>query len=123
MVIIISSDELAKEIEDQKSMGADVKEKLVQKEGEAAMLASINKQVVTFLKLLQNCRLSNAVSIFVQMEVQLTELGAIKTKLITERNDVAAVVRKEFAENLDRLTDENSRMATELQNQARYNSC
>ena len=55
------------------------------------------------------------------MEVQLAELGAIKTKLITERNDVAAVVRKEFAENLDRLTDENSRMATELQNQARYN--
>ena len=54
------------------------------------------------------------------MEVQLAELGAIKTKLITERNDVAAVVRKEFAENLDRLTDENSRMATELQNQARY---
>ena len=57
------------------------------------------------------------------MEVQLAELGAIKTKLITERNDVAAVVRKEFAENLDRLTDENSRMATELQNQARYNFC
>ena len=55
------------------------------------------------------------------MEVQLTELGAIKTKLITERNDVAAVVRKEFAENLDRLTDENSRMATELQNQVIYN--
>ena len=55
------------------------------------------------------------------MEVQLAELGAIKTKLITERNDVAAVVRKEFAENLDRLTDENSRMATELQNQAIYN--
>ena len=53
------------------------------------------------------------------MEVQLTELEAIKTKLITERNDVAAVVRKEFAENLDRLTDENSRMATELQNQVR----
>ena len=45
MVIIISSDELAKEIEDQKSKGAEVKEKLVQKEGEAAMLASINKQV------------------------------------------------------------------------------
>ena len=57
------------------------------------------------------------------MEVQLAELGAIKTKLITERNDVAAVVRKEFAENLDRLTDENSRMATELQNQVRYNIC
>ena len=63
------------------------------------------------------------ISIFVQMEVQLTELGAIKTKLITERNDVAAVVRKEFAENLDRLTDENSRMATELQNQARHDNC
>ena len=29
-------------------------------------------------------------------------------------------VRKEFAENLDRLTDENSRMATELQNQVGY---
>ena len=39
------SDELAKEIEDQKSKGSEVKEKLVQKEGEAAMLASINKQV------------------------------------------------------------------------------
>ena len=45
MIIIISSDELAKEIEDQKSKGVEVKEKLVQKEGEAAMLASINKQV------------------------------------------------------------------------------
>ena len=49
MIIIISSDELAKEIEDQKSKGVEVKEKLVQKEGEAAMLASINKQV-TLLK-------------------------------------------------------------------------
>ena len=29
-------------------------------------------------------------------------------------------MRKEFAENLDRLTDENSRMATELQNQVGY---
>ena len=45
MIMNISSDELAKEIEDQKSKGAEVKEKLVQKEGEAAMLASINKQV------------------------------------------------------------------------------
>ena len=53
MIIFISSDELAKEIEDQKSKGAEVKEKLVQKEGEAAMLASINKQV-TFLKMLPN---------------------------------------------------------------------
>ena len=44
--MIISSEELAKEIEDQKSKGAEVKEKLVQKEGEAAMLASINKQVL-----------------------------------------------------------------------------
>ena len=49
MIMIISSDELAKEIEDQKSKGVEVKEKLVQKEGEAAMLASINKQV-TLLK-------------------------------------------------------------------------
>ena len=32
--MIISSDELAKEIEDQKAKGAEVKEKLVQKEGE-----------------------------------------------------------------------------------------
>ena len=47
MIIIISSDELAKEIEDQKSKGVEVKEKLVQKEGEAAMLASINKQVTS----------------------------------------------------------------------------
>ena len=31
------------------------------------------------------------------MEVQLTELESIKTKLITERNDVAAVVRRELA--------------------------
>ena len=50
MIMIISSDELAKEIEEQKSKGAEVKEKLVQKEGEAAMLASINKQV-TLLKI------------------------------------------------------------------------
>ena len=47
MIIIISSDELAKEIEDQKSKGVEGKEKLVQKEGEAAMLASINKQVTS----------------------------------------------------------------------------
>ena len=50
MIMIISSDELAKEIEEQKWKGAEVKEKLVQKEGEAAMLASINKQV-TLLKI------------------------------------------------------------------------
>ena len=54
MIIIISSDELAKEIEDQKSKGVEVKEKLVQKEGEAAMLASINKQV-TLLKSQNTC--------------------------------------------------------------------
>ena len=54
MIITISSDELAKEIEDQKSKGVEVKEKLVQKEGEAAMLASINKQV-TLLKSQNNC--------------------------------------------------------------------
>ena len=54
MIIIISSDELAKEIEDQKSKGSEVKEKLVQKEGEAAMLASINKQVA----LLKNIKLT-----------------------------------------------------------------
>ena len=47
----------------------------------------------------------------------MAELESVKTKLITERNDVASVVRKEFAENLDRLGEENSRMATELQNQ------
>ena len=35
--------------------------------------------------------------IYYQMEVQLTELESIKTKLITERNDVAAVVRRELA--------------------------
>merc|ERR1712133_303120 len=52
-----------------------------------------------------------------QMEVQIAELENIKTKLITERNDVAAVVRKEFAENLDRLGEENVALATELQNQ------
>ena len=34
--------------------------------------------------------------IYYQMEVQLTELESIKTKLITERNDVAAVVRREL---------------------------
>ena len=54
MIMIISSDELAKEIEDQKSKGVEVKEKLVQKEGEAAMLASINKQV-TLLKSQNTC--------------------------------------------------------------------
>ena len=123
--MIISSDELAKEIEDQKSKGVEVKEKLVQKEGEAAMLASINKQVPQKSKYFERTISSQTLPIYfdiwsLQMEVQLAELGAIKTKLITERNDVAAVVRKEFAENLDRLTDENSRMATELQNQARY---
>ena len=105
----------------------------MQKEGEAAMLASINKQVA-LLKIIyfQNHKSYRSLDIwktnicnqiYQQMEVQLTELEAIKTKLITERNDVAAVVRKEFAENLDRLTDENSRMATELQNQVRKNLC
>ena len=55
MIISISSDELAKEIEDQKSKGAEVKEKLVQKEGEAAMLASINKQVSLLNRVANNC--------------------------------------------------------------------
>ena len=93
------------------------------------MLASINKQVA-LLKIIYFPKHESYLihyiwktnicnQIYQQMEVQLTELEAIKTKLITERNDVAAVVRKEFAENLDRLTDENSKMATELQNQVR----
>merc|ERR1711892_897326 len=51
------------------------------------------------------------------MEVQIKELESIKTKLIAERNDVAAVVRKEFADNLDMLTDENTRLKTELNHQ------
>ena len=34
--------------------------------------------------------------------------------VIQERNDVAAVVRKEFADNLDMLTDENTKLKTEL---------
>ena len=51
------------------------------------------------------------------MEIQLRELEEVKTKLIAERNDVAGVVRREFAENLDRLAEENTRLATELQNQ------
>ena len=55
VIIFISSDELAKEIEDQKSKGAEVKEKLVQKEGEAAMLASINKQVSLLNRVANNC--------------------------------------------------------------------
>ena len=55
MILIISSDELAKEIEDQKLKGAEVKEKLVQKEGEAAMLASINKQVSLLNRVANNC--------------------------------------------------------------------
>ena len=51
------------------------------------------------------------------MEIQLRELEEVKTKLIAERNDVAGVVRREFAENLDRLAEENTRLAAELQNQ------
>ena len=50
---------------------SELKERLAHKEGEALMLASVNKQ----------------------MEVNTQELETIKTKLIKERNDVAAVVR------------------------------
>ena len=115
-----------------------VKEKLVQKEGEASMLASVNKQVLlrdtlsdhsylpfnktTRSSILYSIRpfffhqqavtvdryfqtipinifdLTNTTTdIYYQMEVQLTELESIKTKLITERNDVAAVVRRKLA--------------------------
>ena len=87
--------ELIKEIEDHKYKSNDVKERLVQKEGEAMLLTSLNKQ----------------------MEVQIAELENIKTKLINERNDVAAVVRKEFADNLDWLTDENTKLKTDLNHQ------
>ena len=87
--------ELIKEIEDYKYKATDLKESLVQKEAEAHLLTSVNKQ----------------------MEVQIKELESIKTKLIAERNDVAAVVRKEFADNLDMLTDENTRLKTELNHQ------
>ena len=52
-----------------------------------------------------------------QMEIQTNELESIKTKLIKERNDVAAVVRKEFADNLDMLTEENTKLKTELNQQ------
>ena len=88
-----------------------VKEKLVQKEGEASMLASVNKQVLLRLRDIFQTILFNdfdqttrssilystTTDIYYQMEVQLTELESIKTKLITERNDVAAVVRRELA--------------------------
>ena len=109
----------------------------MQKEGEASMLASVNKQVLLrdifqiiliflstkqqdqvfcvlldhsfsikqslcihiFQTILRNIfDLTNTTTdIYYQMEVQLTELESIKTKLITERNDVAAVVRRELA--------------------------
>ena len=87
--------ELIKEIEDHKLKTNELKERLASKEGEALMLASVNKQ----------------------MEVQVVELETIKAKLIKERNDVAAVVRKEFADNLDNLTDENTKLKTELNQQ------
>ena len=108
-----------------------VKEKLVQKEGEASMLASVNKQVLLRDIFQQNNKIkyfvfyqtilfpstsiysgqilyqtilindfdltNTTTDIYHQMEVQLTELESIKTKLITERNDVAAVVRRELA--------------------------
>ena len=115
-----------------------VKEKLVQKEGEASMLASVIKQVLlrdtlsdhSYLPFNKTTRSSilyssyhsfsinkqslwtdifqtflindfdmtnTTTDIYYQMEVQLTELESIKTKLITERNDVAAVVRRELA--------------------------
>ena len=47
----------------------------------------------------------------------MDELEAIKTKLTEERNDVANVVRKEFAANLDKLTEENTKLSAELQSQ------
>ena len=87
--------ELIKEIEDHKLKTTELKERLANKEGEALMLASVNKQ----------------------MEVQVVELESIKSKLIKERNDVAGVVRKEFADNLDTLTDENTKLKTELNQQ------
>ena len=87
--------ELIKEIEDHKFKTNELKERLSHKEGEALMLASVNKQ----------------------MEIQTNELESIKTKLIKERNDVAAVVRKEFADNLDMLTEENTKLKTELNQQ------
>ena len=100
--------ELAKEIEEYKCKHVEIREKLLQKEGEASMLAVINKQVGNHHQ--------GDVFIHVQMEVQMKELEEVKTKLINERNDVASVVRREFAENLDKLAEENTRLATELQN-------
>ena len=87
--------ELIKEIEDHKVKTSELKERLANKEGEALMLASVNKQ----------------------MEVQTQELECIKSKLIKERNDVAAVVRKEFADNLDTLTEENTKLKTDFNQQ------
>ena len=87
--------ELIKEIEDHKYKNNEMKEKLAHKEGEALLLTSLNKQ----------------------MDVQIRELESIKTKLIEERNDVAGVVRKEFAENLDMLTEENTKLKTDLNHQ------
>ena len=87
--------ELIKEIEDHKYKNNEMKEKLAHKEGEALLLSSVNKQ----------------------MDVQIRELESIKTKLIEERNDVAGVVRKEFAENLDMLTEENTKLKTDINHQ------
>ena len=87
--------ELIKEIEDHKFKTHELKERLANKEGEALMLTSVNKQ----------------------MEVQTQELETIKSKLIKERNDVASVVRKEFADNLDNLTEENNRLKVDLNQQ------
>ena len=63
---------------------------------------SINKQslcIYIFQTILINIfdPTNTTTDIYYQMEVQLTELESIKTKLITERNDVAAVVRRELA--------------------------
>jgi 5-azacytidine-induced protein 1 len=84
--------ELVKELEEVKEKLAKAKEKQQKAEEENTLLHSVNHK----------------------LEVRINEMEETRLRLMEERKDLNNVLRKEFSKNLDSLSDENSKLAEEI---------
>ena len=84
--------EIVKELEEVKEKAAKARDKQLKTEEENTLLQSVNHK----------------------LEVRVSEVEETRLRLMEERKDLNTVIRKEFSKNLDRLSEENSKLAEEI---------
>jgi 5-azacytidine-induced protein 1 len=84
--------EIVKELEEVKEKATKAREKQMKTEEANTLLHSINHK----------------------LEVRISELEETKVQLMEERKDLNTVIRKEFSKNLENLTEENTKLAEEI---------